>query len=287
MPLLVCVLLLGVSASLAQSSIEDCPEAKSPSEYVSIITSSSPQIPHASVSRPGTCNTQSSVAKPEFAAGVVRVNALAAPKKARKAYERAARELARKKPDYALAARQIEVALQVYPSFAEAWDLLGQIRYVSGEPSRAIEALEMAIRSDATYLAPYLRLAIMAVQHNRMEDAIQFADRALKVNPASDEAHYFRAVACHTLDRTECASESTGIIIARGSDRKFPRVHLIAGDTLAARGDLRSAAKAYGRVIELEPGSRAAAAAAAWIANVEKSASNNSRERGPDPVVSR
>jgi hypothetical protein len=42
------------------------------------------------------------------------------------------------------------------------------------------------------------------------------------------------------------------------------RVHLITGDALAARGDFHSAAREYGRLVELESGSRAAAAGAAW-----------------------
>jgi tetratricopeptide (TPR) repeat protein len=194
---------------------------------------------------------------------------LAAPGKARKAFERAQRELARKEPDYTVAARQLEKAVQVYPDFAEAWDWLGQLRRRSGERSRAIDAFENAIRSDPTYYAPYLRLAAIALQERRVEEAIGFADAVLRLKPGMIEAHYARAAACHALDRAECALQSAHAVIAKGGDRSYPRVHLITADVLAARGDVRSAATEYGRVIELEPGSPAAVAAAARIANLQ------------------
>jgi Flp pilus assembly protein TadD len=110
----------------------------------------------------------------------------------------------------------------------------------------------------------------MALQEKRMEDAIRLADTALKLSPGNAEAHYYRAAACHGVNRTECALASSAAIIAQRGDGRYPRVHLITGDVLAARGDFDGAAAEYRRVVELEPGSRAAAAAADWIAKLDR-----------------
>jgi tetratricopeptide (TPR) repeat protein len=270
MRILLSGLLISASLSWAQQSSDSCNGAETPTEYVKRVTESSPGMPDASVRHPGAeCRSRLSIARPETGPEVVRANQLAAPRTARKAFERAQRELRRKEPDYALAGQHLEDAVQAYPGFAEAWDWLGQLRYHVGEHSRAIDAFEIAIRSDPRNLSPYLRLAAIALQQKRLQDAIRFADTALNLNPATAEGHYYRAAACHMLDQMDCALQSAAAIIAQQADRHYPRVHLITGDALAARGDFQSAAKEYGRVVELEPGSRAAAAAAAWIANLE------------------
>jgi tetratricopeptide (TPR) repeat protein len=243
-------------------------QAETPSEYVRRITESSPPAPDASVPYSGAQgDSRSYVVRPARRAEVVRANELAVPAKARKAFERAQRELRRSEPDYTLAVQQLESAVQVAPRFSKAWDWLGQLRLRSGELSRAIDAFEIAIQTDSDNISPYLRLAAIALRQRRMEDAIRLADRALKLDPATIEGHYYRAAACHALDRTQCALASATAVVAHGGDSRYARVHLITGDVLAARGEFDAAAREYSRVVELEPGSRAAAAAAAWIAN--------------------
>jgi tetratricopeptide (TPR) repeat protein len=270
MRFLVSGLFISMSLGWAQRSIEDCRGVASPAEHVRILTERPPNFPDASSSRPGAgCESRSYTVKTSTIAGFIRANDLAAPKKAQKAYERAHRELARRNPDHRAAARLFEEAVEAYPTFAKAWDWLGQLRYLSGEQIRAAEAFETAIRSDPTYIAPYLRLAALAAQEKRMHDAIGFAEGALRLDRNSSEGHYYRAAACHALDRKECALESAQAIISRGDDRHFPRVYLITGDAAAGRGDLQAAAKQYARLVELEPGSSAAAAAAAWIAQMQ------------------
>jgi tetratricopeptide (TPR) repeat protein len=107
---------------------------------------------------------------------------------------------------------------------------------------------------------------LTALLEKRLEDAITFADAAVRLDPAINAAHYYRAAACWALERMDCALESAHAIIENGGDRQFPRIYLITGNDFAARGDLRAAAREYGRLINLEPRSRAAAAAASWIA---------------------
>jgi tetratricopeptide (TPR) repeat protein len=244
--------------------------ATTPGEYIRLSSETIPPAPDASLSNAVGPGCRPRLAVPELrtsGAEEVRASTLAAPKEARKAYDRAQKFLAGREPNYAQAARQLEKAVQSYAGFALAWDLLGVVRNRLKEEDRGKEAFENAIKADPSYVTPYLRLAAMAMLRNRMEDALRLSDVILRLKPGLREAHDYRAVACYSLGKTECAVQSARAVLETGPDQLHARLHLILGDVLARQRDFRAAAAEYSRLIELAPDSPAANAAVQMIAN--------------------
>ena len=80
---------------------------------------------------------------------------MSAPKKARKGYKKALKEVKKKKKaNYEKAVVELEKATELYPEFSEAWNLLGQVRLQLKDESAAQKAFESAAASDPKYLKP-------------------------------------------------------------------------------------------------------------------------------------
>ena len=69
------------------------------------------------------------------------VTSMAAPKKAKKAYRRALKEVRKKNVNHEKAASELEKATVLYPEYAVAWELLGQIRLAQSDEPGARQAL--------------------------------------------------------------------------------------------------------------------------------------------------
>ncbi|MDA1314379.1 MAG: hypothetical protein O2968_13645 [Acidobacteria bacterium] len=93
----------------------------------------------------------------------ISVTTLAAPKKARKAYEKAFNETRKKEPNLTKAAADLVKAVTEYPKFAAAWNMLGRIKLDQNDRAGAYEAFERAVSGDASYIAPYSPLLQMAI----------------------------------------------------------------------------------------------------------------------------
>ena len=76
----------------------------------------------------------------------VSLNSLAAPKKARDAYAKAKKELAKEKGNPSKAAKELQKAVKIFPEFASAWELLGEARLALGDEAGAREAFLEAAR---------------------------------------------------------------------------------------------------------------------------------------------
>jgi tetratricopeptide (TPR) repeat protein len=180
---------------------------------------------------------------------------LAAPKDAKKAYERAAQEMLKKRPDFAKAARELERAVKLYPRYAAAWHLLGTVRLSLSDPAGARQALQQAIAVNPKYDRPYLFLALLELNLARFTEAVGAADQALRLNPSLMEAHFYRAMACYHLGQRAAAKDSILVIVRSGEDKLFPWVHALLGDIHILEGNLDHAAVEYRRLLELEPNS--------------------------------
>lgn len=76
----------------------------------------------------------------------ISVTSLKAPAKARRAYEKALKQIGRR--DYANAARQLTRAVRLYPDYADAWYQLGVARQALGEIEEARKCFEKGLVND-------------------------------------------------------------------------------------------------------------------------------------------
>jgi TolA-binding protein len=185
---------------------------------------------------------------------------LAAPKEAKKAYEKAFNETRKPKPNFQNAAKELNKAVAEYPQFASAWFLLGRIRASENNVPGAREAFEKAIEADGKYLNPYGPLVRMALEEGRFGDAKLLSGRALELNPHLTEVQFYHAVASFQLGEIEEAEKSLGMVKSAADSKSFPGVHHLMGTILAKKGQFAPAAAEYRAFITSNPQSPQAVA---------------------------
>ena len=178
---------------------------------------------------------------------------LAAPKKARKAYEKAFKELRKQAPDREKARAQLLGAVGEYPEFAAAWNMLGRVRLDTGDCGGAYESFEKALRADSKYLAPYTPLFRMAIEDQRWDDALYLSERILSLNPYDAGTQYFRAVAQFNKGEMEAAEAAVRAMQSGEGERGFPHAHHLLGTILAQKGEYEPAAVALRKFLEALP----------------------------------
>ena len=189
----------------------------------------------------------------------VSLKTLAAPKKARKAYESAKKELSKDKIDYLKAIKDLEDAVASYPEFSAAWDLLGLSRLALKDVSGAREAFEHAVASESKYIAPYLSLAMLELRARRWQEALQWSKRALELNRHLSKAHYFHGLANFYSGQMKVAEESFREVQKSEGAAHHPLTSYLLGTILAQKGSFRSAAAEFRYYLQAQPGSPIAA----------------------------
>jgi Flp pilus assembly protein TadD len=202
--------------------------------------------------------------------GLISVAALAVPKEAMERYEQAEAELNGAHANIEEAIRNLQQAVEIYPRFAAAWNLLGESYLRSGDLKQARPALTAAIRLDPNYVQPCLTLALLELKQGRMVEALTISERALAVIPDLAEALFYHASAHIALGNLREAEDSLLAAMASPDIEFFPRVYFLLGDVLARKGKLVEAAQHFRHYIDLEPDSKAAAAAADQLAQWRK-----------------
>jgi tetratricopeptide (TPR) repeat protein len=202
--------------------------------------------------------------------GLISVAALAVPREAMERYKQAEAELNCEHADIEEVIRNLRRAVELYPRFAAAWNLLGESYLRSGDLEQARPALTAAIRLDANYVQPCLTLALLELKQGRMVEALTISERALAVIPDLVEALFYHASAHIALGNLREAEDSLRAAMASPDIEFFPRVYFLLGDVLARKGKLVEAAEHFRHYIDLEPDSKAAAAASDQLAQWKK-----------------
>jgi tetratricopeptide (TPR) repeat protein len=178
------------------------------------------------------------------------------PKKARKAYAKAKKELTKKKPKSSKAVKELEKAVKLYPEFAAAWNLLGEVRLALKDQVAAREAFERAMASDPKYIRPYLSLAMLDLQAQRWSQAAQLSEQVLELNPYAIQAYYSRGVASYYLGKLKVAEESVRKVQNSKETGRYPLTHYLLGVILAQKSDFPSAALEFRRFLQISSDTR-------------------------------
>lgn len=177
---------------------------------------------------------------------------LAAPKKAKKAFDNGMKAVSKEK--WNNAEKELLKALAEYPEYALAWRALGIVHEAKGRPAEARKAYHKALEADGRFVPPYMNLAMMAVREGNWSEVIDSTAQVLRLNPIEfPEAYFFNAVANFNMQNMEGAEKSAREIIKLNAQQRFPQVEHILGLALARQGNYKEAHEHLTAYLELSP----------------------------------
>src|SRR6267378_428647 len=204
-----------------------------------------------------------------------------APKDARRAYEKGLQ--AERKGKLADARKYFETAVEIYPSFANAWFQLGIVLQKENQKDGARKAYTQATTIDTKFLPPYLSLASMAYETGNWTDVLNFTGYILDLDPLNyADAYFYNTVANYKLNKFEDA-EKSGLKAEHLDLRtRFPQLHLLLAEIFARKNNYATAISEIQTYLELAPHAKNADQLREQLAKLEKLNSPVSTSEKPD-----
>jgi len=206
----------------------------------------------------------------------ISITSFAAPKDAHQAYERARK--ARKENNLEQAEKELTKAVELYPNYAVAWALLGEIHRLRNRPEDAVKEYNRAISCDAQFVTAYFGLAMIAVNQQRWQDAANLTDQTIHLNGyAYPTAYFYSAVANFQLKNFDIAERNGRKFQTLDSGHRHPDIVFVISDILANRGDYAGAAEQLRAYLSLSPTAPNADRLKARIAQLENLAATKAK----------
>jgi tetratricopeptide (TPR) repeat protein len=183
----------------------------------------------------------------------VSMTGLAAPQDARQAYEKGRKALADKK--LAEAEKGLNKAVQIYPRYAAAWYLLGEIHRMQKQPEQAIREYTESSTCDPQFVSPYFGLAVIAMDQKRWQDAQQLTEQVNRLNSfAYPLAYLFHSAASFNLGQIDVAEQSGRKFESLDPGHHTPEVLRLMAMILEAKHDYAGAAQQLRTYLAVAPG---------------------------------
>jgi tetratricopeptide (TPR) repeat protein len=194
---------------------------------------------------------------------------LAAPKEAKKAFDKGMDAAKKKKLDEAQ--KNWEKAVELYPKYATAWYELGRLQMMQGKMDDARQSFDTASKADPKYMLPYLQLMQIALQKQKWEELADLTDRAVKLDPFSfPQAFLYNSVANFNLKNLDVAEKSALAAEKLDTRHQYPDVSHLLGLILAQRQDYTGAAVRFRNYLQQAPTAPAAATVRLQLDQIEK-----------------
>ena len=199
----------------------------------------------------------------------VSATTLAAPKKAKKAFDKGM-ELARKNK-LEEAHTSLQKAVELYPRYAVAWYELGRVQASEHDPGGARKSFDESIKADAQYVPPYIQISMLVASARRWQELADVTDKALKLDSFNYPQEFLlNAVAHYNLHHVEAAEQSARRAEKLDTRHKFPQVSRLLGVILAGRREYAAAANEFRDYLKYAPAVKDADAVRSQLADIEK-----------------
>jgi tetratricopeptide (TPR) repeat protein len=166
----------------------------------------------------------------------ISASSLLAPKEAMNSLSRAKKAL--KKEKYGEAEEYLKSATAVYPQYGEAWFELGKLYHGRSRNEEARAAYLKAIETDGFYLGPYIGLGWLASGERKWQEAADFTERALELDPFSfPEIYFINALANCNLYKLDVAEKSARQLQRLDPKHHFPKIFLVLSNIYTLRND--------------------------------------------------
>jgi tetratricopeptide (TPR) repeat protein len=200
---------------------------------------------------------------------IISATSLAAPKDARKAFEKAQDQVKNNKPNDAL--KNLQKAVQIYPKYAAAWLELGKVQERQNQLEEAKKSYQQAVDADPRYINPHLQLALVAAKERNWKELANATERALKLDPYDyPQAYFYHSVASFNLQNLDAAEKSAREAQKLDPRNQFPKINHLLGVILAERRDYSGAAEQMRNYLKLAPKAQDADTVRSQLAELEK-----------------
>lgn len=182
----------------------------------------------------------------------ISINTMTVPKEAREAFDKGRKAGTEKKFDEAVT--ELNKAVGIFPQYAAAWSLLGEIHRLQNqfEPAKADYA--KALAADPKFVSPYFGLAAMAVVENKWTEAAQLTDQLIQLNSfAYPLAYFFNAAANLNLGKLDAAELSARKFQQVDKAHTRPDIALLLANILTGKHRYAEAAQLYRDYLALKP----------------------------------
>jgi len=190
----------------------------------------------------------------------VSVSSLAAPEKARKAFNKGQQE--ERKGKLQAACDYFKNAVAVYPRYALAWLELGRVQARQNSFIEAHESFRQAVTQDAKLTDGYIELARVAAQQENWKELAEVTDNLVQRSPDSSPEYWFlNAAAYYKLGDLKQAESSITRGIRLDHRQQYPQMEYLYGLILGSKKDYKSAMEHISNYLHLAANSKDASAA--------------------------
>jgi hypothetical protein len=201
----------------------------------------------------------------------VSVATLLTPKTAKRELDQAQRAI--QKGDFDQAEKSLRSAIEIYPKYAEASFLLGEIYEKNHRAEEARGFYYDAVKADPMFVNPYMRLIQLAAQGKRWKEAADLSDTLLKLDPVGLlECYFINALAHLNLNELDLAERRAAEAQRIDFSGQFPQFCLIRASIFSLRKNSTAALSELRHYLQIAPNASNATAVKVHIYQLEKEA---------------
>lgn len=185
----------------------------------------------------------------------ISVSSLAAPEKARKAFDKGQQE--ERKGRLQAAYDHFKEAVTTYPRYALAWLELGRLQARQSSFVDAQESFRKAVTSDSSLPAGYVDFAMVAAQQQNWQAVAEMTDTLVQRFPESSPVYWFlNSAAYYNLGRMKDAESSITRALRLDPQHQVPQLEYLYGLILGNKKDYKSATQHISAYLLMAPNSK-------------------------------
>jgi tetratricopeptide (TPR) repeat protein len=199
----------------------------------------------------------------------VSARTLAAPKNARKAFDKGFGALKKQKADEA--EKEFAKAVQIDSNFAAAWCELGKLQAAKSEFDAAHQSFEASVKADPKFVIPYIELSLLEYRAQKWQALADVSAEAAKLDAFEyPQAYLLNALANYNLKKFDAAEKSAREAERLDTQHRYPKSAHILGVILANRQDYTGAAVEFRNYLKFAPNAPDAATVKGQLQQVEQ-----------------